>query len=106
MSDTIVISVSEFNRLKKIEEDLPLIIQKAKDDAMEEYKRKNLQRLHERRMADPQAHSKRVLEKYYEKREEILKRRKELYHKKKAEKNAAAEAARSAQAQTLETPGL
>ncbi len=83
LSDMVMISRAELERLQKLEAELPDIIQKAKEEEAKEA----LRRLHQRDKENPEAHRQRSKKLYERKKEEILAKRREAYRK-RAKANA------------------
>jgi hypothetical protein len=83
MSGMSVEDYKELQELRKLRDSIPELIERAKREALEEDKRQKLVHLHEKRKANPEAYAKRMLERYHKNKEEINKRRRELYKQKK-----------------------
>ncbi len=81
---TVTVSADRLKALEELESALPSLIAKAKEEAVAEVNQKAFKRLHEKRLADPKAHSDSVLKKYHEKKEEINAKRRAAYQAKKA----------------------
>lgn len=91
----VLVSRAELEELRRIREELPVLVAKAKEVSIDEYKQQRFAILHEKRKADPKAHSQKVLQKYYTNKEEINQRRRDRYREKKALEAAAKEGAES-----------
>jgi len=81
---TVTVSADRLKALEELEATLPSLLAKAKEEAVTEAKKERLQKLNDKRKADPKAHSDSVLKKYYENKEEINAKRREAYQAKKA----------------------
>jgi hypothetical protein len=85
-SETVTILKSELERLRKLEEDIPAIIQRAKE---EQYK-DALAKLHQRDKENPEIARQRAMKRYAINKEEIKAKRREAYYRKKEEAKTAA----------------
>jgi len=80
ISGCVLVPVERLRALEALEASLPDMLARAKVEANTE----RLNKLHEQRKVDPEAYSKKVLEKYHKNKEEINARRREAYKAKKA----------------------
>lgn len=78
----ILVSEEELAELRKLKEDLPEIIEKAK----EEERKEALERLHRRDKENPEAARERALKRYNRNKDEINAKRREAYQLKKSQK--------------------
>ena len=78
----VLVSEAELAELRKLKEDLPAIIERAK----EEDRKNALHRLHQRDKENPETARQRAKKAYERNKKEILAKRRELYQRKKAEK--------------------
>jgi hypothetical protein len=82
--DTVVVSRAELEELRKLKADLPAIL-----EATREQERKDaITRLHQRDKENPEAAKKRSKKHYMLNKEAVNAKRREAYHKKKAEQAA------------------
>lgn len=80
MSEEVVtISKAELKELRKLKEDLPILLEKAK----EEERKDALHRLHQRDKENPEIARKRAMKRYTLNKEEINAKRREAYKLKK-----------------------
>jgi hypothetical protein len=81
--EMILVRKAEYERLKKLEGELPAVIAKTK----EERDRERLKELSQRHKDNPDEHRQKALKRYYKNKEEINAKRREAYkNKKDAEK--------------------
>jgi hypothetical protein len=79
-SELVTIPRAELERLQKLEAELPLIIEKAK----EEGGMGRLKLLHEKQKENPEKHREKAMKRYNLKKEEINAKRREAYRLKKS----------------------
>jgi electron transfer flavoprotein alpha/beta subunit len=80
MSDeTITIHKKEYERLQKLEAELPAMLEAAKKERDKE----RLAKLRQKEKENPEPHRKKVLERYHKNKDEILAKRREAYRRKK-----------------------
>ena len=77
--ETVVIAKEELERLRKLEADLPALLEKAKADEAKDA----LNRLHQRDKENPELARQRANNRYKLKKEEINAKRREAYQRKK-----------------------
>ncbi len=81
-NEMVLVSKAELEELRKLKEDLPAIIEKAKAEEAKDA----LHRLHQRDKENPEGHRERSKKHYELKKDEILAKRREAYKAKKAAK--------------------
>jgi hypothetical protein len=82
--ELITIPKAEWERLQKIEADLPALLEKTKQERDKE----RLQELSQRNKENPEEQRKKALKRYYRSKDEINAKRREAYKKKKLEEQA------------------
>ncbi len=84
--EMVLVSKAELERLRKLETDMPVMLEKAKEEEQKEA----LVRLHQRDKENPEGARKRALKRYNRNKDEINAKRREAYKaKKEALKTAA-----------------
>jgi hypothetical protein len=80
----VLVSEEELIELRTLKQELPSLLEKAKQEGIAEQKKMPLKLLNEKKKANPELFSKKSLEHYHKNKEEINKRRRERYIAKKA----------------------
>ena len=84
--ELVTIAKDELERLRKLEADLPALLEKARYEGGMD----RLKALHQKQKENPKQHSENMLKRYHLKKEEINARRREAYRLKKEAKLAGA----------------
>ncbi len=80
----VLVSKAELERLRKLEADMPAVIDAVRNETTKE----RLAALHKKQKENPEKHREQSKKRYELKKEEILAKRKEAYQRKKAAKAA------------------
>jgi hypothetical protein len=99
--DTVVVSRAELEELRKLKAELPIIIDKIRNETDKE----RLARLHEKQRENPEKRREQAKKHYEQNKDEILAKKKEAYQRKKAA-NAALESPWVCSVATGKSPDL
>jgi hypothetical protein len=78
-SEMVLVSKAELERLRKLEEELPTVVEKVKQERDKE----RLKELSQHHKENPEEHRQKVLKRYHKNKEEINAKRREAYKKRK-----------------------